>query len=543
MITSHFRFIGHGKIDQEQARQLAECSESAVENIRRFTVCQASVPVFDHHLFASSEDKGLLLQNTSQSHVDFEKMDISTVLDECFGNHFTGKENELVLRHILGRPSLPVLERGLAIYFTNGWQGKGYEYWVAKMALSGNTPPLTELIHDESWQEGGYLQAGCLWAGLVHFLIEKWGKEGFLKKYPGWQPDRAESMELEADWQQFLTEQAHFFAHTIETERQQLIPLPYLKGFNFAHEGYRIYNGYGSRQAIAALQKMKDMGADAAAIVPYSFMKNPTLAAPIPVVQFPGSENDESVIHSAAHAKGMGLKVILKPQIWTGHNTWTGDIRMENEKQWQAFFDYYSRWIVHYAMLAEIYHWDMLCIGNEMVQTTLEREQDWRKVIRQVRGIYNGPLVYAANWGDEFEKTMLWADLDYIGLNCYYPLSQKDRPGDHELVKGFSDVVQKVEKIWKRYQKPVIFTEIGFPSIQAPWKKPHEDRGDVIPESEDQRRCYEVVFSAIQGKPWCQGILWWKFPSSLEGRRRSETDFSPLGKPAEKVVSQWFRRE
>lgn len=539
--TSHFQFIAHGEIDPEAAKKLIECAETSVRNILQFTGCKDEISPVPHHLYQSSEQKGLLLQNTSHSHVDFEKNEVHTVLNDCYENNFIGKENACLLRKILGKPATGALEHGLAIYFTHQWQKKGFEYWAAKLAISRNLLPLAELLDPEKWDDGASLQSGCLSAAFVEFLIKKQGQKTFLRRYASWQPTPLEIEVLEPEWQQFMTEKSHFFAHIFEQERmQQVATLPYLKGFNFAHEGYRIYNGYGSRMADQALEQMKDLGSNAAAIVPYSFIRNPNKPAPLPIVQRAGSETDESVIHSAKTAKKLGMTVVLKPQIWLGRGHWTGDIDMQNEEDWQLFFQHYSRWIIHYAMLAEIYNWEALCIGTEMVQTTLKREDDWRQLIQRIRGIYSGQLTYAANWGDEFEKTGLWEDLDFIGLNCYYPLSSKDKPGDRELRKGFENTLSKVEKVVRRYRKPLVFTEIGFASVEAPWIKPHEDWGEVKSDFNGQRRCYQIILEGIAGKPWCAGILLWKFPSHLEERRRNDTDFSPYGKPAEQIVRQWF---
>ena len=542
--TVHFQFVAHGEMNVQAVKNMAECSETSLRDILHFTGYAGQLATLTHHLYQSSEQKGMLLQNTTHSHVDFEKSEIHTVLNDCYKNNFIGEENACLLRKILGPPKTGALEHGLAIHFTHQWQEKGYEYWAAKLAISGNLLPLSEIADGEKWDGGASLPSGCLSAAFVDFLIKKWGQKTFLERYATWQPSTSEIDALEPGWQQFMAEKAHFFAHTFEQERPQApAPLPYLKGFNFTHEGYRIYNGYGSRMADQSLEKMKDLGANAAAIVPYTFIRDPNKPAPFPVVQRAGTETDESVIQSAETAKKLGMAVVLKPQIWLGHGNWTGDLDMQNEEDWQAFFQHYTRWIVHYAMLAEIYHWDVLCLGTEMVQTTLKREADWRQLIQRVRGVYSGKLTYAANWGDEFEKMELWDELDFIGLNCYYPLSTKDSPSDRELRKGFESVLNKIEKVCRRYRKPLIFTEIGFASLEAPWKKPHEDWGEVTSNFDGQRRCYEVIFEGIAGKPWCGGILWWKFPSHLDQRRRNDTDFSPYGKPAEQLVRQWYSGE
>ncbi|MEL6925610.1 MAG: hypothetical protein AAFO94_16315, partial [Bacteroidota bacterium] len=125
-------------------------------------------------------------------------------------------------------------------------------------------------------------------------------------------------------------------------------------------------------------------------------------------------------------------------------------------------------------------------------------------------------------------------------LNCYYPLSKSKRPSDRELRKAWKQVVAKIERVHGRYQRPIIFTEIGFRSVNHPWLNPHEDdQGRPFNEA-DQRRCYEIVFKGINDKPWCAGILWWKWPSYLAYRGAENTGFTPYNKSTEALIAEWF---
>ncbi|MCO6480220.1 MAG: hypothetical protein J5I94_26510, partial [Phaeodactylibacter sp.] len=320
-------------------------------------------------------------------------------------------------------------------------------------------------------------------------------------------------------------------------------PLPYLKGFNFAHEGYAIYNGYGSGLAAEALRKMQELGVNAVAIVPYSYMRNPQAPTPLPFMTRAGAETDEGVARDAFLARQLGMKTVLKPQIWLGGGSWPGDVEMQSEEGWKQFFDYYYRWMRHYALLAEMNEMDMLCIGVEFAKATLQREQDWRALIGRLRGIYSGPITYSANWGKEFENFPFWDALDYIGLNCYYPLSPDENPGDAELSAAFHRVLHLAERVSKRYRKPLLFTEIGFTSTPTPWISPHKD-GDGSPyQGQAQQRCYRIVLEKLQAETeWCRGILWWKYPSYLGDGGPGHTGFTPNGKPAEAMVREWFGR-
>ena len=50
--------------------------------------------------------------------------------------------------------------------------------------------------------------------------------------------------------------------------------------------------------------------------------------------------------------------------------------------------------------------------------------------------MYSGKLTFGANWYLEYEDVTFWDDLDYIGIQAYFPLTKKENQGVDELVKG-----------------------------------------------------------------------------------------------------------
>lgn len=531
----YFDFILHQvPPEAEYARRLMEACDATAGRIAGFCGQPAPAPPIPCHLYPSIEQKGLRLNNTQPAQTDFRRGAAHLVAGEAFQGQHAGAENALLLRRLLGQPRLHALEQGLALCFTENWQKKGYAYWARRLHQSGNGTPLAELLDNDQLAQESPLVTGCLSASFVRFLIEHWGRETFLQRYANWQPAPEEIRKLEAAWHQHLTQ---------PQPQPQPPPLPYLKGFNFAHEGYAIYNGYGSSLSGQSLRQLSALGANAVAIVPYSYMRDPQAPTPLPLMSRAGSETDESVVQEAFAARRLGLKTVLKPQIWLGGNSWPGDVEMQNEADWQQFFVYYYRWMRHYALLAEMNDMDMLCIGVEFARATLQREQDWRTLIGKLRGIYSGPMTYSANWGKEFENLAFWDALDYIGLNCYYPLSQQEKPTDEELSAAFRQVLLLAKRVSRQAGKPLLFTEIGFTSTPAPWAAPHQDRDGAPYESEAQKRCYRIVLENLQSETeWCKGILWWKYPTYLSHGGPGHTGFTPNGKPAEATVKEWFGR-
>jgi hypothetical protein len=156
--------------------------------------------------------------------------------------------------------------------------------------------------------------------------------------------------------------------------------------------------------------------------------------------------------------------------------------------------------------------------------------------------VYSGKLTYAANFNEEYEQVKFWDALDFIGIQAYFPLSKTNNPTVEELANNWSTHSQSVEKVYKKFNKPVIFTEIGYKSTEdaaiEPWKWPQENKG-ATPSNETQAKCYEAFFKSVWKKEWLAGAYFWKwYPHG--GRSLNEIDFTPQGKLAEEIISKNF---
>jgi hypothetical protein len=315
------------------------------------------------------------------------------------------------------------------------------------------------------------------------------------------------------------------------------------RGFCYAHEGYQVYNGYMGHRSRAALEKLRDLNVDAISVTPFGYLENPQQPNLVQRSDGLGSENDESLLAALQFAHELGMRVMLKPHMWVGGSSsgWPGDIQMSSVLGWQKFLASYERWIRHYAMLAEIYGFDSLCLGVELVHATRGREAEWRAIIHRMRGLYSGPMLYAANWGEEFERLALWSDLDAIALNCYYPLAGKANASAAELLAGANRIADKIAEVAQKYQKPVLLTEIGYCSRPGAWMQPHRDDRRAPVHEECQRRSYEAIYKAFSHRDWLAGIYWWKWPSDLADGGPLDNQFTPNGKAAMQVVARWYK--
>ena len=318
------------------------------------------------------------------------------------------------------------------------------------------------------------------------------------------------------------------------------------RGMTFAHEGYDGIRGYGGVKVGPSLDSLAKLNVNAIAIVPYTFMRDYSVPTKLPIPDRKGSETDEAVLHSVKEAKARGWTVMLKPQIWLGRGSWPGDVNFETEEDWDLWFAYYEEWILHYAILCEANDIDVLCIGTELVKTTLTHPDKWREIIAKTRKIYGGTVTYAANWGDEFEGFSFWDALDVVGLNSYYPLSKDEHASDSELLDGAKEWMVKANNISAKAGKPLWLTEVGFRSAKQAWLNPHASAGDRAKSLECQERCYQALVRATEEAPMLEGMFVWKWPSYLgrgqkqRGNRILGRGFTPGGKPAGEVLKEYY---
>ena len=291
------------------------------------------------------------------------------------------------------------------------------------------------------------------------------------------------------------------------------------KGVSFTAE--RI--SYSDPQARAMLAQLPQFGVNAIALVPFGFSPRGEVKIRIPARDKSWeSEDGMEILTASAHAQGM--RVMLKPHVWRLQGR--APIPDEEARKWLAE---YKPFIEHHAQFAARIHADIFCIGTELRGLT-PNENEWRDIIARVRKIYKGPIVYAANHGEEFESIRFWDALDYIGIDNYYPLDDQYKA---------STLVTKIEAVQKQFNKPVLFTEAGFGAHQNSHREPWEDQTAKPLDLAEQARSYEALLNAVYHKPWFRGVYWWKVGTNGYGGPDNNS-MTPWRKPAMDVVKRFY---
>ncbi len=301
---------------------------------------------------------------------------------------------------------------------------------------------------------------------------------------------------------------------------------------------------YASMASDESLKALAKTGTKWVAIVPTWYQEKCHTTT---IFSTQSSPTDESVIHAISTAHSLGMKVMLKPHldlIDLSSGSWRGDIACISESDWRDWFNSYRDFILHYAKLAQDNKVEMLCIGTELTSIAMIREDMWKNVvIKPTREVYKGPLTYAANWNTEFRHINFWDALDYVGIDAYFPLSDdKERPSLEEIKQGWQQWVKDLETFQAKVNKPIIFPEVGYYSAKGtaikPWEEPQRAEIDL----QLQADCYEALLDTFWNKDWFYGVYWWKWGTNVRFGGKNNRGYSMQNKPAQDVVTKWYRK-
>lgn len=292
--------------------------------------------------------------------------------------------------------------------------------------------------------------------------------------------------------------------------------------------------------------ELNELGATWIAALPYAFYSKDK---PIIRTFSKGGwwgERLEGICETVRLAKEKGIKVMLKPQLWT-HDHWIGDLDFETEEDWKSFEKQYAGFILGWANVADSLDVELFCVGTEIRHFAAKRVDFWVGLIDSIRLIYKGKLTYAPNW-DDYDKVPFWDKLDYIGVDAYFPLLADKTPTVCKLKTAWKPMVQKLKDFSKKWNKPILFTEYGYLSHDYCADKTWELEKNLTHEGvneQAQANAIQALLETFGAEDWWAGGFLWKwYPDhqhrpSKEGQRNG--DYTPQGKKAQEVLKVLFK--
>lgn len=212
----------------------------------------------------------------------------------------------------------------------------------------------------------------------------------------------------------------------------------------------------------------------------------------------------------AAHARGMSLFVIPHVAYWGSPWSWRGAIEFTSDEQRARFFADWTRFLSEVAAICRAA--DGFSIGNEL-DRLIQHEAQWRALIAAVRSQTRAHLTYASNWSD-YERVPFWDALDAIGVQAYFPLTAVEQPTREQLLQAWQAPLQRLAQFSKRWGKPVVFTELGYPAALSAAREPwaFAEQPDNPLALAVQERCLETALEAIEPhREWLRGAFLWKW--------------------------------
>ncbi|MEU7055668.1 hypothetical protein [Streptomyces sp. NPDC046197] len=288
---------------------------------------------------------------------------------------------------------------------------------------------------------------------------------------------------------------------------------------------------YDSPAADGYLRAIRATGARWVALTPTWYQDRATDSA---LHTTDETASDGSLRRIVARAHAAGLKVMIKPHVDLPGDEDRADIRPQNRTAW---FAAYRTFITHYAGLAADTGVEQFSIGTELAGVSGDTAA-WTKIVQAVRGHYDGPLTYAANY-DEYQRIHFWKELDLIGIDAYWPLAARPTADTARLRGAWQPIRERLAAYARQQGRRILFTEAGYVSQRGATTAPYSWTVSSRADDAEQAAAYRALLDSFEGQRWWAGVCWWMWddwPGS--GETPARLAYSPHGKPAEQVLRE-----
>ena len=288
------------------------------------------------YLYPSHETKGRLVDSVARSHVHSNTTTVHMIYFAETDGLDGAEEVGLLLDRLRGGP----VERYVRAGYSRMLAGLSFEKEAARFAYLGFPPELGRLAATDNRQSLGFPEAvyRAYAASWVSFLQTHMTSEEFRQYYIGVGEHRLEKQEQA--WRRLLERDAARYAEGF-AEEAELSRASYSnakafhKGFNYAYTNSRD-SGYPTTRSLESFEGLRNLKANAVALVPYGFSSPDHRTEIRRAGSSISTESDESIRVATADARRLGLRVMLKPQIWLSYQDWPSDIDFETNQEWDA---------------------------------------------------------------------------------------------------------------------------------------------------------------------------------------------------------------
>jgi hypothetical protein len=298
--------------------------------------------------------------------------------------------------------------------------------------------------------------------------------------------------------------------------------------------------GYGTPYSEVLLDELVRLGANAVVVTPFARLWSLSSTELDLDFELPYAESRQGVRRLIEQAHARGLRVVIVPHLWVETGGWRGELDPGSDEGWSAYQAAYSRFVLAWADDAQSFGADGLSIGVECKSWSGRFGAYWTDLIQEIRKRFHGSITYSSNW-DEVEDVLFWDQLDWIGINAFYPLASASNASYATYEATARDTMRKLAELSALHERPVVLMEIGYTTrteaAVEPWLWP-DDMTDVTVDEHEQARALYALGRAAADERSVLGFFVWRYYANLDDvSQEAVWGFSPHGKLAEPVLS------
>jgi len=266
----------------------------------------------------------------------------------------------------------------------------------------------------------------------------------------------------------------------------------------------------------------------------------------VEVVRHPTSSPTEaSLRRTFRQARERGLRMMFFPTInlrdeAANATWWRGNIE---PRDWDLWWGNYQAFNLQLARVAQEEGVEWYSVGTER-ESTHRFPERWRGLIREVRRVFTGKVTYSVNF-DAHDGFTFGDGLDVIGINTYDPIAKREQtPSDGQIRDAWWWIVYKARTLEARFHKPVMITEVGYPSVARAHAGPWDFRTSQPADPGLQDRLVTGALKVLRN--WGDGaaVFYYLYGENLQAGvvpgGAGDRTYAPWGKPVEASLRWYF---
>jgi hypothetical protein len=188
------------------------------------------------------------------------------------------------------------------------------------------------------------------------------------------------------------------------------------------------------------------------------------------------SPKRSNLIYAIKKLKKLGFTISLRVYVDLKSNDWRAKWDPKDKKE---AFKHLKSTLLDFAAFAQKHGVKDYVIGSEYERLTKPTYSHyWIDIINHIKSRYNGKIIYAANGNvstfskAEYEWINFWDNIGSIAVN-HYP-SFNGEPTFNKLKSNHLLFIKRYQKIQKKWNLPLYYTEVGFPLSSKGHIKPYQ---------------------------------------------------------------------